>query len=58
MFIRNTAKTERMNAQQCQLFEETLAADEASLQASWTRCKPIATKPAPRNLPSPASAKT
>jgi transposase len=27
------AKTERMNAQQRQLFEETLAADEASLQA-------------------------
>jgi len=29
------AKTERMNAEQREIFEETLAADQASLEACW-----------------------
>jgi transposase len=35
------AKTERMNAEQRSLFEETLAADQASLEAQLAACSPV-----------------
>jgi transposase len=46
------AKTEAMNAQQRQLFEETLAADEASLQAQLDALQ-AQTIPSPQAAPEP-----
>jgi len=53
------ARTERMNAEQRELFEETLAADQASLEAqlealqaqSGAQGEPAATEPVPRRKP-------
>lgn len=49
------AKTERMNADQCQMFEETLAEDQASLEAQLTA---LQGEPGPGNAaPTAAPAK-
>jgi len=46
------AKTERMNAEQREIFEETLAADQASLEAQLEALQAqAATKPAPEQRP-------
>src|SRR5450631_4728490 len=46
------AKTERMNAEQCEIFEETLAADQASLEAQLEALQAQAgVKPVPEQRP-------
>jgi transposase len=47
------ARTERMNAQQRQLFEETLAADKASLQAQLEELQAVADNTDPKQPVSP-----